>query len=556
MTIENPTPDKKESDDSRPDSTPPTSESAPSPSPDEETSSESSPPADADAEKTSDETPPEAEKKKAEVEKTEPEKKKAEPEAQEEKKEVEVETAPPTPAAPAEAGVEVEMQSESKPETPGDSESSTASTSDAEVATPAKKEDAAAGEEADATMAEAVAQDQRLETRLKPGERRDVRLVQVGEKESFVDFGGASEGTIATAELRDKEGELRVKEGEAFPAIVDKVGDTVSFTTGRGKKLDTLRLREIEAAAENKVPLQGRVKKTNKGGFEVDLQGARAFCPFSQIDIGYCDQPEQFVGQDLSFLVMTYERGGRNIVLSRRKILEEEAKAAAQETRKQLEVGATFEGVVRRLQPYGAFVDIGGIDGLVHVSEISHTHIRDPKDVLKVGQKVPVRVIKLEGLGTKKERVSLSMKELAEDPWSSAAEKWPVGATVHGKVVRLTDFGAFVELEPGVDGLIHISQISSERIDHPSDELSVGQEVDARVLDLDVDNHRISLSLRPEGEERPQRREQAGRSGGGSSSPRQYTAGPEAEEEKPGVDVTDMEYEDAVEALKRKFDQH
>lgn len=427
-----------------------------------------------------------------------------------------------------------------------------------EVEAPAAQTDAATDPDADTAkeFAAAVAEDTRLEAKLKPGDRREVTLAQVGDKESFLDFGGASEGSIATAELKNDEDELRVQVGDKFTAIVKKVGDTVEFTTGRGKGQDTLRMRELETAAEAKVPLPGKVKKTNKGGFEIDLSGVRAFCPFSQIDVGYCDDPEQFVGQDLTFRIITFERGGRNIVVSRRKILESEAKHSAVKTREQLEIGAEFEGVVRRLQPYGAFVDIGGIDGLVHVSEISHTHVRDPKDILKVGQKVRVKVIKMDGLGTKQERVSLSIKQLEADPWASAADQWKVGTTVKGTVARLTDFGAFVQLEPGVDGLVHVSQISAERIDHPSDALSVGQEIEARILDVDASSHRISLSLRPEGEDRP-----APRGGGGRGSRpareekfQSYTAGPSTEE-KNQVDVSDMDYSDAVEALKRKFEQ-
>jgi small subunit ribosomal protein S1 len=468
-----------------------------------------------------------------------------------------VEVEAETPAEPeVEAAVEVEVEVVVEPEEAAAPEiGATESTVEvAEAADPAGTSDTT---EKDASeFAAAVAEDTRLETKLKSGDRREVKLAQVGEKESFLDFGGASEGSIATSELKNENDELRVQVGETFTAIVKKVGDTVEFTTGRGKGNDTLRLREIETAAENKIPLPGRVKKTNKGGFEIDLHGVRAFCPFSQIDVGYCDDPEQFVGSDLTFRVITFERGGRNIVVSRRKIIEERSKESAVKTRETLETGAVFTGVVRRLQPYGAFIDIGGIDGLVHVSEISHTHVRDPKDILKVGQEVPVKVIKIDGLGTKQERVSLSIKQLEDDPWSSAADKWKVGTSVKGKIARLTEFGAFVELEPGVDGLVHISQISAERIEHPSEALSVGQEIEARVLDVDTGTHRISLSLRPEGEDRP-----APRGGGrGGSRParadnfQDYTARPESEE-KSNVDVSGMEYTDAVEALKRKFEQ-
>ena len=410
--------------------------------------------------------------------------------------------------------------------------------------------DAAAKE----AMGEAVESDTRLEHKLKKGQKVEVKLVQAGEKDAFLDWGGPAEGTIATAELKNEAGELRVEAGQTFTALVRELGDTVVFTVGRGKGGDLLRMRELESAHEAKLPVAGKIRSTNKGGFEVDLNGVRAFCPFSQIDTIYCDTPEDHVGRQYDFEIITFERGGRNIVVSRRGLLEASQKGEADETRKSIEIGQVRTGKVRRIQPYGAFVDVGGLDGLVHVSEISRAHIRNPKDVLKVGQEIEVKVVGLDGLGTKKERVSLSMKALAPDPWDGAAENWKQGSTVKGKVVRLTDFGAFVELAPGVDGLVHVSQISAERIGHASEVLSPGQEVEVRVLEIDAESHRISLTMRPEGEEAPAPR--GGGSGGPRRAPRdrgpmEYTS--KAEEPTEDVDVSGMEYGDALEALRNKF---
>ena len=372
-----------------------------------------------------------------------------------------------------------------------------------------------------------------------------------------LDWGGPSEGTIAAAELKDEKGELRVKEGESFTVIVREIADTVVFTVGRGKGGDLLRMRELESAHEGKIPVPGKIRSTNKGGFEVDLGGVRAFCPFSQIDTIYCENPETHVGKHYPFEIVTFERGGRNIVVSRRGLLAADQKEKGAATRESLEVGAVITGTVRRIQPYGAFIDIGGIDGLVHVSEISRAHIRSPKDILKVGQEVEVKVVGLDALGTKKERVSLSMKALAADPWDGATERWKVGTTTQGKVVRLTDFGAFVELAPGIDGLVHVSQISSERIGHPNEVLKPNQEIEVRILELDSESHRISLTMRPEGEE------QASRGGGGGRGPRrpyqerapmEYSSSVDQPTEKK-VDVSSMDYDDALAELKKKFER-
>ncbi|HKK69836.1 MAG TPA: S1 RNA-binding domain-containing protein [Candidatus Krumholzibacteria bacterium] len=488
---------------------------------------------------------------------------KREPPEAEPEKDAEETSATPPPAAD-DAVVMESADTESTPAAAAAAASSpTSPSSDEETTDPA----------ASAEQADAVASDERLTSKYKSGQRMDVKLVQIGEKDSFVDYGGTAEGTIATAELKNPDGEMRVDEGDTFPAIVRKAGETLEFTVGRGKGKggDLLRMRELQGAHEGDIPVSGKIKSTNKGGFEVDLNGVRAFCPFSQIDTIYCDKPEEHVGNEYTFQIIAFERGGRNIVLSRRKIIEEESKAAAETTRENLAVGEIFEGTVRRLQPYGAFIDLGGVDGLVHVSEISRGHVADPRDVLSVGQKVRVQIIKLDDIGGERERISLSMKVLETDPWDKADEKWAVGSIVSGKVVRLTDFGAFVELSPGVDGLVHVSEISTERVDHPGSVLEPGQSVDVRILSVDPDGRRISLTMRPEGEERAPRapRDDADRGGRGDRGPRgrrgrdhhdnrpgeSYTFGAEEEPKDPDVDVNELDFSDAVELLKQKFNR-
>jgi len=467
----------------------------------------------------------------------------------------------PEPASKTEVAVEAtELKTKAVEVTMAETSAKTDTEDDASADAKTGDEEAAAEVTKAVTkeVTKAVEEDSRLTHKLKKGQRVEVKLIQAGDKDAFLDWGGPSEGSIAAAELKDDKGKLRVKEGESFTVIVKETGDTVVFTVGRGKGGDLLRMRELQTAHESKVPVSGRIRSTNKGGFEVELGGVRAFCPFSQIDTIYCEKPELHVGKEYPFMIITFERGGRNIVLSRRELIAADQKEQAVKTRESLELGAVLKGKVRRIQPYGAFIDIGGLDGLVHVSEISRAHIRNPKDVLSVGQEVDVKVVALDAMGTKKERVSLSMKALAPDPWEGAVDKWKVGSTTTGTVVRLTDFGAFVELAPGVDGLVHVSQIASERIGHPNEVLKPGQEVEVRILELDRESNRISLTMRPEGEEPPAR---SGGGGGGfrsrrpqrESGPMEYSSAPEEKTEK--VDVSGMGYDDALAELKKKFEQ-
>ncbi|HKI84929.1 MAG TPA: S1 RNA-binding domain-containing protein [Candidatus Krumholzibacteria bacterium] len=471
----------------------------------------------------------------------------------------EPEKAAPTAEAPSTEAAPVEP--ESKPAAEKKEATETASDSKPSADDSDSEEPKAPDPKLAAALQESAA---RIEPPLRPGKRIKVTLVQIGEKDSFVDFGGRSEGTIATSELKNEQGEQKYNIGDEISAVVRKVGDTPVFTVGRRRV--PANLGKAKEAFEKKIPLEGKVKATNKGGFEVDLHGVRAFCPYSQIQLGYCDKPEEYVGKRLPFLIVTFERGGRNIVVSRKNLLAQERKEAAKKLLENIEVGAVFDGVVRRLQPYGAFVDIGGLDGLIHVSEISHGRVTNPQDVLSLGQEVKVKVIKIEGEGSK-QRISLSMKELEGDPWSEVAAKFPEGATVTGKVVRLADFGAFVELEPGVDGLIHVSEIAVEHVDHPSSKLQRGQELQVRVINVDPQQRRISLSLLSEeesqkaharpphgehsGSDRGGRRSGAGQNRGDSAEHHRFSS-PEKESE-PEPDLTNMPFEDALEALKSKF---
>jgi len=341
---------------------------------------------------------------------------------------------------------------------------------------------------------------------LRVGDRVTGTLVAIGEKESFLDFGGRSEGVIATRELRDEKGELRHQVGDTLQATVESAEEQIVLTLGR--KRGPLSKEILRQRFESKVPVEGIVKATNKGGFEINVGGRRAFCPYSQIDIAYCDKPEEYIGSRLSFFIVRLDGGGRNIVLSRRALLEEERKKKVEETEARLREGEVFQGVVSRVLPFGAFVDIGGVEGLLHVSEFSHAHVQDPSQVLSPNQEVRVKVIGIEK-GEKGRRISLSMKALEPDPWVAAAESLSVGKTVTGRVARLADFGAFVELAPGIDGLLHVSEISLEHIAHPNEALSPGQTIEVRIIEVDFEKRRIALSRKILEAERRRREEKA-----------------------------------------------
>jgi small subunit ribosomal protein S1 len=249
----------------------------------------------------------------------------------------------------------------------------------------------------------------------------------------------------------------------------------------------------VEDAFTAGFPVEGRVVKVIKGGYEVRVSGLRGFCPLSQIDMRWPKEPELHVGKIYTFKVVEYKEKGRNIIVSRRAIMEEERVTRREELKKRIVVGDFVTGTVRNVQSFGAFVDLDGADGLIPVSEMAWSRIEDPKELLTEGQQVTAKVI---GVDWDKERISLSLKALAEDPWLAAAKKYAAGTRVKGNIVRLTAFGAFVELEPGLDGMIHISALGADnRIKHPREAVAVGDLVEAEILSIDLEKRRIALSL-------------------------------------------------------------
>jgi aconitate hydratase len=339
----------------------------------------------------------------------------------------------------------------------------------------------------------------------RPEERRvaagDVvrgRVVALGPEMAFVTIGAKAEAVMDVDEFRDPAtGELRLAVGDQIEATVTDDGSrsgsiVLKRTLGRGGHVPG----ELEQALHHGIAVEGVVTGQNKGGFDVQVAGARAFCPASQIDLRRAD-PAGYVGQRLRFRVTKIAAGGRNVVVSRRLLLEEEAATQAARTWEQLQVGAVVRGTVTSIRDFGVFVDLGGIEGMIHVSEIGHGRPAHPSELLQVGQSVEAQVVKLEPAAAgSRGRIGLSLRALTPDPWTTAAERFPVGTELRGTVRRLEPFGAFVEITPGVDGLVHVSRMALDRrVSHPKQVVNVGQEVDVTVLAVEPEKRRIGLSM-------------------------------------------------------------
>ena len=346
-----------------------------------------------------------------------------------------------------------------------------------------------------AMLAESERGAPRAKKRPRVGDQITGKVISIGKDAVFVDVGGKAEGQLERGEVSDPEGKLLVKVGDSIDARV--VADTGGVLTlriklGRGPEARA----ELQQAQELGIPVEGVVTEVIKGGLAVDVAGVRGFCPASQIDVRFVDDLAVYVGQRLTFRITRYEP--RNLVLSRRALLEEDNARRATETRKKLEPGAVLRGKVVGFKPFGAFIDLGGIEGMLHVSELGYARVERPEDMLTLGQELDVAVLKIEpaAKGEKTERISLSLKALASDPWRDLAASLVEGTRVRGKITRLSPFGAFVELAPGVEGLVHISELGAgRRINHPKEVVSVGQEIEAVVLSVDHERRRIGLSM-------------------------------------------------------------
>ncbi|MEW5853815.1 MAG: S1 RNA-binding domain-containing protein [Myxococcota bacterium] len=330
-----------------------------------------------------------------------------------------------------------------------------------------------------------------------PGDRVGGKVTHVGEKRVTVDLGGGVDGLMELSELAEPGEKPDVKVGDTLEGFALRVErGTVVMGKSAGKGLAGR--YALEEAARTGVPVEGLVVEVNKGGYVVDVSGTRAFCPLGQMDTRRIDDPNTMMGRKLSFKV-TELRDGKDAVLSRKAILEAEAAVRAAETRKKLSVGARFKGTVVNVRDFGAFVDVGGVEGLVPAGELAYGRNR-PQDVVRVGQEVEVEVMRIEpGKDGKGERISLSMRALAEDPFNVVTGALVEGTVVRGKVTRVQPFGAFVELVPGVEGLIHVSAFG-RRVAHPHDVVKPEQDVAVRVDGVDREQRRISLAFMPDAE--------------------------------------------------------
>ncbi len=336
--------------------------------------------------------------------------------------------------------------------------------------------------------------DEEIKT-ISSGEVVTGKVIRVDEDSVIIDIGYKSEGVVPVSEFKGPDGTIRVQPGDEVQVLVERLRTPDGLVKLSYRRLQRQKAWEtVEKATKDNAFLEAYVLERIKGGFAVDIQGLRAFLPFSQAFLKTPKYPEEIINTHIKVAVINCSRKKNNIVVSRKVVLEKEQEEQRKSLLESLEEGQVREGIVKNITDYGVFVDLGGVDGLLHVSDISWGRVKHPSNYFKVGDRIKVKVIKY---NPEREKIALGVKQLTPDPWENIGEKYPLGAKVQGKVVSLTDFGAFVELEPGVEGLIHVSELSwTKRIRHPKDVLSEGDVVEVVVIGIDEENRRISLSLR------------------------------------------------------------
>jgi small subunit ribosomal protein S1 len=330
--------------------------------------------------------------------------------------------------------------------------------------------------------------------RFQEGEVVTGRIISVDKDYVLVDIGYKSEGQIKIHEFRDESGNISAKLGDTVEVMVEWWDDEEERVILSKEKAEKVKVwDDIKKAYDNDGTVDGVILSRVKGGFSVDI-GVQAFLPGSQADLRPIRNLDELVGKTYTFKILKYNRKRSNVVLSRRAILEQDRDSKRTATLSSITENKIVEGFVKNITEYGVFVDLGGVDGLLHITDISWGRVKHPSEMFTVGDKIKVKILSID---KEKERVSLGMKQLAEDPWIRASEKYPIGSRVAGKVVSLTDYGAFVELEEGIEGLIHVSEMSwTRKIRHPSKVMSVGETVESVVLDIKPENRRISLGVK------------------------------------------------------------
>ena len=329
--------------------------------------------------------------------------------------------------------------------------------------------------------------------RFAEGEVVNGKIISVDKDHVLVDIGYKSEGQIRIREF-EVDGEVTAQVGDTVEVMVEWWDDENEVVVLSKEKAEKVKVwDDIKTRHEADDTITGTITNRVKGGFSVDI-GVQAFLPGSQADLRPIRNLDEMVGKEFDFKILKYNRKRSNIVLSRRVLLEEEREEKRSKTLATIHEGKVVAGIVKNLTEYGVFVDLGGVDGLLHITDISWGRVKHPSELFTVGDEINVKILSLD---LERERVSLGMKQLTEDPWASAIDKYPVGSRISGKVVSLTDYGAFVELEEGIEGLIHVSEMSwTRKVRHPSKVVSVGEIVDALVLDIKPENRRISLGMK------------------------------------------------------------
>jgi len=329
--------------------------------------------------------------------------------------------------------------------------------------------------------------------RFKPGEKVEAAVVKTTPEWVFIDIGGKSEGYIDKREFLDESGNCAVREGEKIQAyFLSSRNQEKLFTTRIGKGASAL--GHIQEAHRSGIPVEGFVEKEIKGGFEIKISGTiRCFCPYSLMDVRKIKNPAEYVGMHLTFTIIECDEKGRNIVLSRRAILEKELATKRESLKTSLSVGMKVKGAVMSVLPFGAFIDIGGVQGLLPASEIGWGRVKDIGEVLAVNQELELEII---NLNWGADRITLSLKKTLPDPWENVFDTYPEGSHHTGTISHLKKFGAFVTLEPGVDGLVHVSELQKgKKIKHPSDVVKEGELIAVRVEKVDAEKRRLSLVL-------------------------------------------------------------
>ena len=328
--------------------------------------------------------------------------------------------------------------------------------------------------------------------RVEQGQTVEGTIVAIGPEVAFIDVGGKGEATIEVSELKDEDGDIEVAVGDRIQAVVISTqgGLTLSRKLARG----AVTARQLEDAFHSGLPVEGRVESVVKGGYEVRIAGQRGFCPFSQIDTMRTSDPSAHVGKVYTFRITEFKEGDRNLVVSRRALLEEEQREASVEVRKSIIAGAVLTGRVTSVREFGAFVDLGGgVQGLLHVSEMGWSRIADPSMVLQPGEEITVKVLQVDEA---KGKISLGLKQLSADPWSTVADVYKVGQVFTGRVTRVTEFGAFVELEPGIEGLAHVSTFApTGRPNGWKASVAPGTTAPFEILSIDPEKKRIGVAL-------------------------------------------------------------